>query len=521
MIAATKALNLILLFMLAMTCHPLQAAVELAAPFRDGVVLQRAKPVNIWGTAAPREKIALTFHEQNKVARADEHGRWMITLDALAASAEPAVLTVTGESSSITVRDVLVGEVWLCSGQSNMNLALKEARNAGAEIRAAQFPLIHYFEVKSMISDEPLAEADGKWEVCSPETAANFTAVGYFFARELQRALGVPVGIFKSTLGGSPIEGWMSAEALRESGAAAQSAEATWKPLAAGYQSRLDDHRARLAEWKLQKENAQAAGVPPFTQARPEMAYERSDRHRPSGLYNGFIHPLAPMTLAGFLWYQGESNADAPADYRVLFPAMIRQWRQVFQQENLPFLFVQLPNYAPPKDQSGQSWAWFREVQAGVRSLPNVSMAVTIDIGEPANLHPTNKQEAGRRLALLALRKVYGRDVEESGPVFAGLEAQGASLRLHFTHAAGLHFSGAVKGACTIAGADRRFAAADARIEGNDVLVSAAEIAQPVAVRLDWQNAPEGWLLNGDNLPAMPFRSDDWPAGASAGRAGR
>lgn len=499
---------LVVFALLGLQIAPIHADVTLATPFRDGVVLQRGKPVTVWGTATPGENIKVEFKGQTKLATADNSGKWKVKLDALPASAEPAKLTVTGQNT-ITVNGVLVGEVWLCSGQSNMNLPLTQARDAANEIAAAKHPLIHYFEVKSAVSDQPLDMADGEWKTCAPEIAGAFTAVGYFFARELQRELGVPVGIFKSTLGGSPIEGWMSAQALAENPAAAAAAETDWKPLAAAFDKRTAEYQTRLADWESRKTKALTSGEN-FTVPKPVRAQERSDRKRPSGLYNGFIHPLEPMTLAGFLWYQGEGNASAPGDYRALFPALIRHWRGDFQQADLPFLFVQLPNFAHTNDPSGQQWAWQREAQASVLSLPNVGMAVTIDVGDPGDIHPANKQEVGRRLALIALRKVYGREVEASGPVYAGMERQGSSLRLHFTHAAGLLFKGATTNAFTVADSDRRFVPAEARIEEDVVEVSASGISEPAAVRYNWENNPAGWLLNAQSLPTAPFRSDNW-----------
>jgi sialate O-acetylesterase len=487
---------------------PLQAGVTLGTPFRDGMVLQRGKPVAVWGWASPGEKVRVEFKGQAKPTTTDSGGRWEVKLDSLPASSEPAQLTVTGRNR-VSVQGVLVGEVWLCSGQSNMNLPLSAARDAAHEIAAADHPLIRYFEVESVVFDQPLEMAAGTWKVCAPETAGRFTAVGYFFARELQRELGVPIGIIKSTLGGSPIEGWMSAEALGANHAAARAEAEEWKPLEADFQQRAEDYRQRLADWKSREVKARAAGQG-FIDPQPVMAQERTDRKKPAGLYNGFIRPLEPLTLAGFLWYQGEGNSDAPADYRVLFPAMIRQWRANFQQEDLPFLFVQLPLYSVPNDPSGQRWAWFREVQTTVLSLPNVHMAVAIDVGEPGDIHPANKQDVGRRLALVALRNIYGRSVEDSGPVFSGMVRQGSAARVHLAHATGLNSTGNLTNSFTLAGSDKKFVPAQARIDGETVIVSAPGLAEPVAVRFNWSNCPEGFLFNASGLPAAPFRSDRW-----------
>ena len=497
-----------ILSLLGLPAAGLQAAVTLATPFGDGMVLQRGKPVTVWGLAAPGERVLVEFKGRVKATGADKIGRWEVKLDPLQASTEPAKLTVTGQNS-VTVSNVLVGEVWLCSGQSNMNLPLSAARDAANEIAAAKYPLIRYFEVESVVADLPLPEAEGTWKVCAPENAGRFTAVGYFFGRQLCHDLSVPIGIIKSTLGGSPIEGWMSSQTLAEHPAAAKQAEEEWKPLAADYQKRTADYENRLGQWRTGRADALAAGHTSRT-PKPVKATKESDRKKPAGLYNGFIYPLEPLTLAGFLWYQGEGNSDAPADYRVLFPALICQWRRDFQQEGLPFLFVQLPIYKVPNDPTGQRWAWFREVQTTVLSLPKVHMAVAIDVGDPGDIHPANKQEVGRRLALLALRNVYGRTVDDSGPGCAGIDRQGSMMRLHFTNASSLHFQGSMTNSFSLAGSDRKFVPADARIEGEAVVVSAQGVAEPVAVRFNWSNCPDGFLFNESGLPSAPFRSDRW-----------
>lgn len=251
-----------------------EADVSLATPFGDNMVLQSRKPLVIWGNAAPGEPIKVKFKGPAKFTKADNNGKWRLVLEPLPASAEPAVLTVAGPNT-ITITNVLVGEVWLCSGQSNMNHPLNGARDAAKEIAAANHPLIRYFEVESVVSDLPLLAADGTWKVSSPETAPRFTAVGYFFARELQREMKVPVGIIKATLGGSPIEGWMSARALADSGAAAKIAEDEWKPLVGDYRQRTDPYEARLADWNLRRSNALSSGEV-FTEAKPAKKRRRA-----------------------------------------------------------------------------------------------------------------------------------------------------------------------------------------------------------------------------------------------------
>jgi sialate O-acetylesterase len=279
--------------------------------------------------------------------------------------------------------------------------------------------------------------------------------------------------------------------------------------MSSGYIKRAEDYEVRLAAWKSRETAARSSGQK-FTEPQPVRAWVDSDRNKPSGLYNGFIHPLEPFTLAGFLWYQGEGNVSRATEYKVLFPIMIEQWRRDFQQPGLPFLFVQLPNFEPKNDPTGQTWAWLRDAQAAALTLPKVGMAVTLDIGDPAQLHPGNKRDVGKRLALIALRLAYDREVEDSGPARSGMKREGDSLRIQFTNPKGLAFHGDPGSAFTLAGPDRKFVPAHARIDGETVVVSAAGITEPVAVRLNWENNPNGLLVNKSGLPAAPFRTDDW-----------
>lgn len=448
---------------------PLRAAITLATPFRDDAVLQRDKPLPVWGLADPQEKISVQFHGQTKATTAGADGRWQVTLDPIPASADPAELVVQGKST-VTIKDVLVGDVWLCSGQSNMFLAVRLCLNPEKEAAAANHPLIRHFNVKSVVSEKPLEYVDGVWEVCTPQTVREFTATGYFFGRDLQEALHVPIGIIKATLGGSPVEGWISAPALASNPAFTVVAE----------------------RWEKMRPNVQGGSI----------------RNEPSGLYNGLIYPLEPFAIKGFVWYQGEGNAPRANEYSLLFRTMITQWRKDFRQGDLPFFFVQLPNYPEPKDTTHETWAWLRENQAAALALPNTGMAVTLDIGDNNNLHPANKQEVGRRLSLIALARVYGRSVEYHGPTFASATREGAAIRVRFDHAQGLHLTGDPSHAFLLAGADKKFVPAQAKIDGESVLVSADGLPAPESVRFEWTNAPDTILYNAENLPAAPFRTD-------------
>jgi sialate O-acetylesterase len=481
--------------------------VTLSTLFRDGVILQRGKPVPVWGTADAGERVSVSFGDQTKSAVADKNGKWMIQLDQLKENSTPSQLTANGKNS-IVINNVLVGEVWLCSGQSNMQHPLSASNNAKDEIAQANAPLVRYFDVKASIEEEPTDEADGTWQDCTPATAGNFTAVGYFFGREIQRELGVPVGIIKASLGGSPIEGWMNGRVLSNTPAAAPAFK-KWEGIKKGYIERADEYRSKLAAWK-ERHKDETSEKSSSDDPRPTRAWVDGDRNKPGGLYNGFIYPLKPFALAGFVWYQGEGNVPSSAEYKILFPMMISQWRRDSEQPDLPFLFVQLPNYDQKNDATNESWPWQRESQAAALKLPNVGMAVTIDIGDPVNLHPGNKKDVGKRLALIAMNQVYKRKTEDSGPVHEKVTKNGDSLRIRFVNADGLAFRGDSAKAFIIAGADRKFVPADARVEGDAIVLRAEGVAKPVAARLDWTNNPMAFLVNKTGLPAAPFRTDDW-----------
>jgi sialate O-acetylesterase len=451
-----------------------RAEIVLGTPFRDGAVLQRDRDIPVWGTSSPGEHVRVEFNGEvvrKAEAVADANGRWRATLKSLEASARPSTLVVTG-TNRVSVENVLVGDVWLCSGQSNMFFYVREAREALREIAGAQFPAIRQFLVKSVVTDHLLDRVDGEWEACSPATVGDFTAVGYFFAREIHRELGVPVGIIRATLGGSPIEGWMSADALASH----------------------PEFRVVAERWVDLRPRVSGGGI----------------RNQPSGLFNGLIAPLLPYALRGIVWYQGEGNSERAGEYGLLFRTMIAQWRRDFEAERLPFLFVQLPQYDDLRDKAGESWARLREAQASALALPECGMAVTIDIGDPKALHPTNKQEVGRRLALVALDHVYRRPVRASGPRYVGQEKHGREIRIRFDEADGLRVTGDPRHLFQVAGADRKFWPAECVLDGSSAIVSSASVVEPIAVRFEWLNAPAAYLVNAADLPAAPFRTDTW-----------
>ncbi|MBM4018526.1 MAG: sialate O-acetylesterase [Planctomycetes bacterium] len=492
-----------------------QADVRLPAVIGQNMVLQADIQAPIWGWADPGEKVAVTLGGRKAEAVADSAGKWQVRLAAMKASAEPQELSVAGKNT-LKLANILVGEVWICSGQSNMAFAVRGAINGQQEIADAKYPKIRLFKVANVTAGEPAADVKGQWVECSPETAGDFSAVGYFFGRELAKALGVPVGLVHTNWGGTPAEAWTSRQGFE--------ANPDLKPILDRFQESLANYPKALADWEKNKEKriadwkaaaakAKAEGKQPPRQPQPP-ADPRTSPHAPSSLYNGMIAPLIPLGIRGAIWYQGESNAGRPYEYRKLFPAMIQDWRNHWGQGDFAFLFVQLANFMARKDEPAESnWAALREAQTMTLALPRTGMACIIDVGEANDIHPKNKQDVGRRLALAALAGTYGKDVVYSGPMYESMKVEGDKVRLAFRHiGGGLAAKGDKLTGFAVAGKDRKFAWADARIEGNTVVVSAKDVPEPVAVRYAWADNPDSSLYNKADLPAVPFRTDDWPA---------
>jgi sialate O-acetylesterase len=447
------------------------------------------------GEAESGEKVTVYFQEQCVSVTADAEGRWLLRLDPRPASAKPARMLAQG-TNTVEINNVLVGEVWLRSGQSNMEWPVRAAANPAREAAAANHPLIRHFKVQRNASARPTRVLRGEWEICSPETVGTFSAVAYYFGRELYKELNVPVGLINSSWGGTQIEPWMSAKAL--------STDPTWPAVL----NRWHDEMRKLPEKQAEYEKKLAAWKPPAPKPRPPMG--AGSPRQPAALYNGMIHPLIPAAIRGVIWYQGESNEGRAAEYRTLFSSLIRQWREDFGQGGIPFYHVQLANIERPRDPSRVWWAWLRDAQMQALRLPNTGQAVAIDIGETDNIHPKNKQEAGRRLALIALANIHGKSCEFSGPVFENMTTEDSSLRLNFTHATGLNSKDKTIQGFEVAGGDRVFHLANARIDGETIVVSARRVKNPVALRYAWRNDPPCPLYNAAGLPASPFRSDDW-----------
>jgi sialate O-acetylesterase len=489
--------------------HPIFADVVPNQLFSDNAVLQQGMQVPVWGTAGEEERVTVEFAGQ-KISTMATNGAWSIRLQPLTAATNPQTMTITG-SNTVTLTNLLVGEVWLCSGQSNMERQLglrngqKPLVNWEQEAASANYPEIRQFLVKDTIATNPLTTVVGSWAVCSPSTVTNFTAVGYFFGRDLHKELKVPIGLIHSSWGGTPAETWTRHGVLATNPALAPIIPRFTNDIAT-FADRLAKYQADEPKLKAEYTNACAQAL---AQAKPtprppsQPKDPLKSQNSPSMLFNGMINPLLPYAIRGAIWYQGESNGGRAKEYRDLFPAMIADWRLLWNQGDFPFLFVQL---APYKGTGPE----IREAQfLTLQKSTNTAMAVITDHGDADNIHPTEKEPVGQRLALAARALAYHEKVEYSGPLYSGSQVQGNKLTIMFTHIGGglLSKEGPLKG-FTIAGADKKFLPAQAEITGETVTVSSPEVSTPVAVRYGWTNVPDVNLFNKEGLPASPFRTD-------------
>lgn len=620
------------------------ADVRLPKILNSNMVIQRDKPVNVWGWANAGEKISVHFNKQIKTTRADKNGNWLVTL-APESAGGPFELVVKGKNT-LTLTNILVGEVWICSGQSNMEWPVREAMNADTEIQSANYPEIRHFTVQKAISTKPESDVTGgDWKICSPQTVGDFTAVGYFFAREVYQKTKIPIGLVHTSWGGTHSETWTSRQAFEQSDEfknmiaampnvdlekiAIQKREAIEKKLAeakikiaSGNEAiQWKDSNFDHTTWPLIKvpqlwesaigeidgtiwfrkdfiiDQADASGtatlelsmiddsdetfvngvkvggingwnakriytIPPavlkagknviavkvvdtgggggiygdaknvqlVTQSQKVISLagdwsfqietlgnsSLSPNSYPTLLFNAMLNPLFNLSIRGALWYQGESNAGRAYQYRKAFPLMIQDWRNHFKQGDFPFYFVQLASFNSDNGNSerGSNWAELREAQTMTLSLPNTGMAVATDIGEANDIHPKNKQDVGKRLAAIALNRVYNQKGIDSGPVYESMKVEGNKIRLSFSQTGtGLVAKdkyGYLKG-FEVAGSDQKFHYAKATIEGHEVVAFCEEVPQPVAVRFAWADNPEDAnLFNKEGFPAVPFRTDTW-----------
>lgn len=477
-----------------LTAH---AHVQLPALFADNMVLQQGMPLPVWGYAHEGDEVTVKFRGQTVSAKT-HNLKWSLELRSQKAGG-PFTMTIGTKDHTVTLTNVMVGEVWVCSGQSNMEWPMSSSFQPTNDIASATNTMIRLFHVPKKKSDSPTVKIKTTWQVLSPKDVASFSAVGYYFGRDLQPARNVAIGLIESDWGGSPAEAWMSRESLE---------------IKARYQTEILEpypesekkYREALSAWEKDKAEAEKDGKE-FKKWAPWAPW------KPSELYNGQIAPLIPYAIKGAIWYQGESNAGKAEQYRVLFADMIRNWRRDWGHD-FTFLCVQLAPFMAVKEQPADSaWAELREAQLlSTQTLPKVGMAVITDVGDPKDIHPRKKQPVGARLAIAARGIAYGEKIEFSGPIYRKSEFKDGKAILDFDHVGkGLEArDGELKG-FAICGDDKKFVWAKAEIDGKKVIVSSPEVAKPIAVRYGWADCPVVNLWNKDGLPASPFRTDDFP----------
>jgi sialate O-acetylesterase len=537
-----------------LSCQPTNAQVTLPKIFGDHMILQRNMNVPIYGWAAVGEKIKVDFMGKSFYAITGANGKWLVKLGRYSAGG-PYEMHIQGRSTQLNYKDILLGDVWLASGQSNMEYGLQTEKHGAETISKANDSLIHVFYVPVTLSLRPtdklppnvVGSPNGRWVVCSPEAMANpelgwhgITAVGYYFAQQIRKATGVPVGLIGSYRGATPAQAWISEDGLKQEPACEKYANAHQKlidiygPGKATYSKKLALYQDSLKQWEADSAKARSAGLPlkprPLISKRaPTTPLDPLDCiNSPTVCYNGMIAPLVGYGIKGVIWYQGEGNGNTFADatgYQQLFTSMIRDWRHQWRQGNFAFLFVQLPNWrAPAKTPSEGYWPLLREgQQLTSKALANTGMAVITDAGDAVNIHPTNKLIPGNRLALVALHKIYGEKIVSSGPVYQSMKIKGNKIIVKFKEVNRGLMSAMLIGDSVIntnsrelngfgiSGEDHKFVWAKANIKGNTVVVSSDAIANPKAVRYNWADNPPGNLYNKNGLPANPFRSDNWP----------
>ena len=502
---------LIVVLFMAASSSPAWADVKLHPLFTDRGVLQRGSPIPVWGTADAGAEVAISFRQAKVIGATDGAGRWMVVLPAQEAGG-PDDLTVTSGSTTITIKDVLVGEVWICSGQSNMEWTLRKSADADTHIPAANYPKIRLFSVPLMAQGTPQTNIGGSWRECTPDVAANFSAVAYFFGRDLHKRLNVPIGLIQTVWGGTPAQAWTSMEALN--------AEPSLQHYATGMQKRVENYdpvKAKaMYDTALQKHKEAAEKAKEEGKAIPGAPRLQEDPQRqpnPATLYNAMLAPLIPYGIAGAIWYQGESNGYQGYEYRTLFTTMIKDWRTRWGQGDFPFLCVQLAPFQAEKADDGSRWAELREAQfLSTKMLPKVGMAVITDVGERNDIHPPKKEPVGKRLALLARRIAYGENIVADGPIYKSMKVEGNRIILSFDSiGSGLEAKAGELTGFTVCGADNNFETAKAEIRDDNVVVWSTTVDAPVAVRYGWKNYCEVNFFNKNGLPATPFRTDDLP----------
>lgn len=502
-----------LLVLLLATAPALRAEWKIPAIFNDHMVLQQQQANPVWGWDAPGTKITVTFAGQTKTAEAGADGRWTVKLDPVPVSAEPRVLKIAG-SQMKEIQDVLVGEVWMCSGQSNMGFTLSSDWNGDIEAAASKLPNLRLIKVPRVGTQELQNDFQGAWQASSAESAKLFSAVGFFFGRYLHEVLGVPVGLIDNSWGGSAAEAWVRRGTIEKDPRFALLMENTTKREA---ELRTDkartDYEAAVARWKVAVEKAKAEGKPaPRAPQSPEAWL--TGNQRPGNIFAGVVNPTLGYGIKGVIWYQGESNASRAHEYRELFPFMIEQWRKEWPQGDFPFYWVQLADYLPEKSEPGDSaWAELREAQTLTMKLPNTGQAVIIDVGEGKDIHPKNKYAVASRLVRWALVKDYGLKFPYRSPEFKSMAIDGhkAVVTLDCFGDKLRPFDVKEARGFAVCGEDKVWHVARGEVRGNDkVEVWSEAVAKPIAVRYAWADNPVCNLATAQGLPVTPFRTDDF-----------
>jgi sialate O-acetylesterase len=511
----------------------LYADVKMPQLFGDNMVLQRDIPLNVWGLADKGEKVTVSFAGQEKQSTAGEDGRWMVKLDPLKVSSTAQTMTVSSsqisKSPNLQFKNVLVGDVWVCSGQSNMELPVLKAANAKEEVASSENPLIRHMSISPTISLYPQDEVQSnKWNVAGPQATAGFTAAGYYFAKEIVKETGIPVGLINASRGGTKIEPWTPAEAFRKFPELKSTSEEVdaWIPTTEIGKKSFGKYIEDIKAWIPAAEAALKEGrmTPPL----PHAPGSTISFHSPTMAFNGTISPLMNYGIKGVIWYQGEANGGEDEIYTHKMNALVSSWRSLWKEGDFPFYYVQLANFRtsnPDNPAGGDLWTKTREAQ--LKTMPvvkNTGMAVIIDIGEAGDIHPKNKQDVGKRLAAWALAKDYGKNIVYSGPLYKDFKVEDGKIRLSFDHVGTGLITGKKEGIApvkvtpneklkwiAIAGEDKKWYWADAVIDGNTVLVSSEKVQKPAAVRYAYAMNPEGAnLYNKEGFPASPFRTDNW-----------
>jgi len=508
-IKATSKIAIAILAILA-TANPSFADVKLPNIFSDHMVLQRNQPVPVWGWADAGEEVTVEIAGQSLKTTADDNGKWRVDLASLSVG-DPLTLVVEGKNR-LERNDILVGEVWVCSGQSNMQWTLGASFDADLHLLTAENSQLRLLTVNIEGTQTPKDDIETTWQLCSPEEAKQFSGVGYFFGLQLQKTLGVPVGLIDNAWGGSACEAWIERDRL-DAGEIYAPLMERWKTIEANFESgrSMENYKKALEKRKQDKKDGKSLGRAPRS---PESLMKGNAR--PANIYNARILPIAPYAIRGAVWYQGESNASRAYQYRDLFPLMIQNWRDDWGQGDFPFYWVQLADFQKESPQPGDdAWAELREAQTmTMDKLPNTGEAVIIDLGEGNDIHPRNKFNVGLRLARWALARDYQVDVPYQSPRYESLKQADGKLLVNFNSCgAGLkmHDDFVIKG-FAVAGKDKKWVWADAKIVApNQVEVSSESVPAPVAVRYAWATNPVCNLISREGLPVTPFRSDDWP----------